>query len=113
MQSKRLKTLIVVALSAVAVVFGCFGIINSNKTQVQAQTVEINNVLESKIALNTEVDISSSITVEYNGTHTAKNGVVVFPDGKIVNAGKIKLNQAGEYQIKYFFDYVLIFLRVQ
>lgn len=105
MQRKRLKTLIVVALSAVAVVFGCFGIINSNKTQVQAQTVEINNVLESKIALNTEVDISSSITVEYNGTHTAKNGVVVFPDGKIVNAGKIKLNQAGEYQIKYFFDY--------
>ncbi len=105
MQGKKVKTLIIVALSLLAVVLGSIGLIGNKQQQVQAQTIEVNNLLDSRIALNTEVEIPSSVTVEYNGEKTAKNGVVVFPDGKIVNAGKIKLNQTGVYQLRYFFDY--------
>ena len=105
MQRKKVKTLLIVALSLVAVTLGAIGLIGNKQPQVQAQTIEVDNLLDSRIALNTEVEIPSSVTVEYNGEKTAKNGVVVFPDGKIVNAGKIKLNQTGVYQLRYFFDY--------
>ncbi len=107
MKIKAFKKIAIVVLFVMAVAFTAFGCsMDENPSNVQAQTIEINHVLESKIALNTEVEIASSISVEYNGTHTAKNGVVVFPDGKIVNAGKLKLNQTGVYQLRYFFDYL-------
>ena len=107
MNTKSFKKIAIVALFVIAAAFTAFGCsMNENPTNVQAQTIEINHVLESRIALNTEVEIASSISVEYNGTHTAKNGVVVFPDGKIVNAGRLKLNQSGVYQLRYFFDYL-------
>lgn len=105
MQSKKLKTLLLTALCSVAVLCTSIGLFNMNKTEAQAQVIEISNVLESEIALNTEVEVESSITVTYNGKDkTANNGVVVFPDGRIVNAGKIRFNQAGVYQLRYFFE---------
>ena len=106
MQRKRIKTLIIVALSSVALVLGAFSVIYGKQPTVQAQTVEVSDVMENEIPLNAEVEVPSSIQVQFNGSHTAKNGVVVFPDGKIVCAGKIKFNQAGEYELRYFFDYL-------
>ena len=109
MQGKNLKRLLLIILSVVSVscfAVGCsIGNGASNNT-VQAQTIEINSVVPAgRIALNTELDIASSTTVEFNGTHTATNGVVVSPDDKIVPAGRIKFNQAGTYELRYFFDY--------
>ena len=107
MKTKSFKKIAIAALFVLAATFTAFGCsFNENPSNVQAQTIEINHVLESKIALNTEIEVASSISVEFNGTHTATNGVVVFPDGKIVNAGKLKLNQAGVYQLRYFFEYL-------
>ena len=104
MQGKHLKRLLIIVLSAVAVasaVIGC-----TLPTKIEAQTVVINSVVPSgKVALNTQLDIASTTTVEFNGTHTATNGVVVSPDGKVVSAGKITFNQMGMYELRYFFNY--------
>lgn len=105
MQRKKVKTLLIVALSLVAVTLGAIGLVGGSQPKVSAQTIEISGLLESRVALNTEVEVPSSVSVEFEGARVADRGVVVFPDGKIVNAGKIKLNQAGVYQLKYFFDF--------
>jgi len=105
MQRKRLKTLIIIAMAVIAVAVTSIGVISATRPTVLAQSIEINNVLDSRIALNTELEVAPSTSVEFNGTHTADNGVVVFPDGKIVKAGKIKFNQTGTYQLRYYFEY--------
>lgn len=106
MRTKLLKKILAIALSLAAVVCVSIGLSNTGETVAQAQIIEINNVLDSKIALNTEVEVAASTTVDYQGEKTAKNGVVVFPDGRIVQAGKVKFNQAGVYQLKYFFEHL-------
>ena len=109
MQGKNFKRLLLIILSVISVscfTIGCSMANGSVNNTVQAQTIVINSVVPTgRIALNTELDIASTTTVEFNGTHTATNGVVVSPDDKIVPAGKIKFNQAGTYELRYFFDY--------
>ena len=100
---KNLKQLLVSAIAILTLSFGAVGCA-SNSIEAKAQIIEVTDVVESKIVLNDEVDIPSSITVNYNGTKEAKNGVVVYPDGKIVNAGKVRLNQMGVYELRYYFE---------
>ncbi len=108
MQGKNLKRLLIIVLSVVAVTGAVIGFTlpNNSPEKIKAQTVVINSVVpEGKVALNTELEIASTTTVEFNGTHTATNGVVVSPDGKVTPAGKIRFNQAGMYELRYFFNY--------
>ena len=98
MRTKRIniKALFVVMLSVIAIVFAAIGFANASQDVAKAQTIEIENVVANKVLLDSEITVPETTTVEYNGTQTAKNGVVVYPDGRIVNAGsKIKLNQTG------------------
>ena len=102
----NLRTLLIAVIFAVAVTAIAFGAANLSGVNAHAQSIEISGVMESFVPLNTEAEIPSSFSVDYNGNRTADNGVVVFPDGKIVNAGKkIKFNQTGVYQLRYYFDY--------
>ena len=100
----NLKKVLIIAFAVLTLIATSIGISMISTNQVEAQTIEVGNIVESKIALNTEVEFPASVSVEYEGTRTAENGVVVFPDGKIVTAGNIRLNQTGNYQVRYFFE---------
>ena len=100
----NLKKVLIIAFAVLTLIATSIGISMISTNQVEAQTIEVGNIVESKIALNTEVEFPASVSVEYEGTRTAENGVVVFPDGKIVTAGNIRLNQTGTYQVRYFFE---------
>ena len=110
MRGMKLKNLLAIALSTIAIgagAAGCFKLKeNENLPAAAAQVIEMDTgVVESKVLLNSEIDIPEAITIDYEGiARTAKNGVIVCPDGKIVNAGKIRLNQAGIYQVRYYFE---------
>lgn len=105
MRTKSWKSVLIIAVSFVMIAFAVFGLPNLSNFGAQAEVIEINNVVENRIALNTDVEIPETATVEYRGTQIqAKDGVVVSPDGKTVKAGTIRLNQMGVYQLKYFFD---------
>ncbi len=105
MQLKKTKKIILIAFALVAIIAVFVGFLMFPNIKTQATVIEINNAVDGSVALNTEIDIPSSITVDYNGTQNATDGVVVCPDGKIVGASKMTLNQAGVYQLKYFFKY--------
>lgn len=105
MRLTKLKTLFISAFALVAVAVGCLFIPKTAETDVQAQVIEVNAGVESRVMLNSEINVPSSITVAYEGEQTAQNGVVVCPDGNIINAGKIKVNQMGIYQLRYYFDH--------
>lgn len=106
MRTKRIKSLWITALIFVAsVAFAVMSLPIFSDFGAQADIIEINNVIESRVALNTDVEVPETATVEYKGAQVqAKDGVVVSPDGKTVKAGVIRLNQTGVYQLKYFFE---------
>lgn len=104
MRISKSKKIILFSILAFALTMFVVGLIIIPDRSVQAQIIEIDHVVESQIALNSEIEVPSSINVEFNGTKTAKNGVVVYPDGKVVNAGKIRLNQAGLYELRFYFE---------
>lgn len=61
--------------------------------------------IPQKAALNSSISLPSNVSVSYNGKdYTAKDGVVVDPDGKITAAGSLKLSQTGTYTVKYYFN---------
>ena len=105
MRSIKSKIILSVALLCLAVAFGVFGVLSLNKTTARAYTLEIDGVVAKRVAVNTELDVPESTTVDYYGEKTATNGVIVYPDGKIVKAGKIRVNETGTYELRYFFDY--------
>ena len=98
--------MLIVACSVFAALMIAIGVwaVAPKSVDVKAQTIQVSNIVESEVALNTELEVPESVNVEHNGTHTAENGVIVFPSGEIVSAGTIKVNQAGTYQLKYYFE---------
>ncbi len=107
----RVSKLKIICISAIVLMVAALGLLfipKADSIGVQAQIIEVNatnTAVENRVALNSEIDVPSSITVEYQGQQTAGNGIVVCPDGKIVNAGKMKVNQMGVYELKYYFDH--------
>ena len=104
MRAIKSKKALIVAFSVIAALIVSIGVWAIAPKSVEAQTIQVNNIVESEVALNTELEVPESVNIEHNGTHTAENGVIVFPSGEIVTAGKIKVNQAGIYQLKYYFE---------
>lgn len=104
MRAIKSKKVLIVAFSVIAALIVSIGVWAIAPKSVEAQTIQVNNIVESEVALNTELEVPESVSIEHNGTHTAENGVIVFPSGEIVTAGKIKVNQAGIYQLKYYFE---------
>jgi len=100
MKSKRGLIVALLAMITLAIV----GFWTLAPKKAEAQTIEVSNILESEIALDTALEIPDSVSVEYEGTQIADRGVVVFPDGNIVEAGEVRFNQAGTYQLRYFFE---------
>ena len=84
MRAIKSKKVLIVALSVIAAFMISIGVCTISPKQVEAQTIQVSNIVESDIALNTEMEGPESVSVEYKGTHTASNGVVVFPNGNIV-----------------------------
>lgn len=104
MRVARFKKLCIAAIACIAIAVAAIAFIpKASPFQAEAQVIEVNAGVESKVALNSEIDVPTSITVEFQGEQTASSGVVVCPDGKIVSAGKIKVNQTGVYQLRYYF----------
>ena len=105
MRVAKVKNILIAAIFCISVAVGLLLIPQQTPINVEAQIIEVDAGVESRVALNSEIDVPTSITVDYEGEQTAQNGVVVCPDGKIVNAGKIKVNQMGVYQLRYYFDH--------
>lgn len=104
MRAINFKKVLIAVCAVLLMLVTSIGLSLITPKQADAQVIEVGDIVESRIVLNTEVEIPASVSVEYEGTRTANNGVIVFPDGNIVNAGKVRLNQAGAYQLRYFFD---------
>ncbi len=102
----KIKKTILIALVILACLFAGIGVKTLTAQQVSAAVIAIkSDSIPDRLVLNSEISLPESVTANYEGAdETAENGVVICPDGKILNASDLtKLDQAGVYTVKYFF----------
>lgn len=110
MKKPTFKSICRNALLAAAICAVCFGFtqLDDRRSVIpSAEIVEWNSGdIPSRVALGEEVSLPESVDVVYDGkNYTANDGVVEYPDGRLVETdGKLSLNESGVYTIKYFFE---------
>ncbi|MBE5733529.1 MAG: hypothetical protein E7347_00590 [Clostridiales bacterium] len=102
----KLNIIILLSVLAIACFMSFFFTQNNGLNYVLADKVTISQgVFSDEYNLNSEVDFPSEIQVEYKGkTYTASNGIVFYPNGKAVYATWLRLDQLGDYAVRYYFD---------
>ena len=74
-----------------------------NQVKGGTYTFETENVQESN-RVGTEITLASEVDVEYNGSVVKfTNGSITYPNGKTYGIGKHKLNDIGNYSVKYYY----------
>lgn len=113
---KILSTIILLCLFAYGLI-ACNGddFNRENNEGNNSDNATVNNVVADKITItdneflneykiNSEVLFPSEISIEYGDkTIIATDGVIVYPDGNVRYVGTIKLDQYGDYCVRYFY----------
>lgn len=102
----KIKKTILIALVILACLFAGLGVKALTANEVSAAVVSFtHSEIPDRAVLNANITLPESVTASYNSKSvTASNGVVVRPDGKIIDASDLtKLDQSGVYTVKYFF----------
>ena len=102
----KLNIIILLSVLAIACFMSFFFTQNSGVNYVLADKVTISQgVFSDEYNLNSEVDFPSEIKVDYEGkTYTASNGIVFYPSGKAVYTSWLRLEQLGDYSVRYYFE---------
>ena len=104
MQNFRFKTLIIVMLSLI-MVFGV-SLAMLNEKPVLAETITLQSTeVKDRYVLNSEATFSDSVKVTFNDKeYDATNGIVKYPDGRVMKVGKLKFDTTGIYTVSYYFE---------
>ncbi len=74
-----------------------------NEVKGGTYSFEIENVQDVN-RVGTEIILESEVEVEYNGSVVKfTNGSITYPNGKTYGIGKHKLNDIGNYSVKYYY----------
>ncbi len=100
------QAILITVLTLVCLFFSIAGLSIFKASAKDSVSVDIvsENILD-KYSLNSQVQFPAEISVNHNGqNYTASKGVIVYPNGISYALFEHKLDQAGEYEIKYFFN---------
>ena len=104
MKKTTIKTLIIVMLSLIMVFGVSFALLNEKPVLAETITLESTEV-KDRYVLNSEATFSETVKVSYNDKeYDATNGVVKYPDGRVMKVGKLKFDTSGIYTISYYFE---------
>ena len=104
MQKINYKTLIIVILSLITVAGVVFAFLNERPVLAETITLQSTEV-KDRYLLNSEETFSETVKVSFNDKELdAKDGIVKYPDGRVMKVGKLKLDTTGIYTISYYFE---------
>ncbi len=104
MKKINFKTLIIAILSLVLISGVSFALLNEKPVLAETIVLESNEV-KDRYVLNSEETFSETVKVSFNDNeYDATDGVVKYPDGRVMKVGKLKFDTTGIYTISYFFE---------